>query len=189
MNFVVNTFRNSNKLAFPMMWDPTNPLMWDLEYFTWAVANGKICQHACLRIWFHQEKLTPFPCSHCESFVCELPLYCDGQHVQQPWDIAEDGSFGTDQEAEYPEPYVSSMLKFSFMNYVNNGISSQVHILPRRSRSFLLPTTKGAQTAAADPEYSCTKAIQVENLPPVDHKGCLTKSLQDIPAGNELFTD
>ena len=46
---------------------------------------------------------------------------------------------------------------------------------------------KGRKLPQLIPEYGCTKIIQVKHLPPVDHKGCLTKPLQDIPVGSKLL--
>ena len=80
--------------------NPTNSLMWDLEYFTWAVANGFfVNMHACA-YGSSRKKLTSFLRNHRE--FSKLELYCDGQHEHQPWGIAEDGSFSTALEAEYP---------------------------------------------------------------------------------------
>ena len=61
--------------------NPTNSLMWDLEYFTWAVSNGYfVNMHACA-YGSTRKKLTSFLCSHRE--FQKLELYCNGQHEHQ----------------------------------------------------------------------------------------------------------
>ena len=78
----------------------TNSLMWDLEYFTWAISTGFfVNMHACA-YGSTRKKLTSFWCSHRDFY--KLELYCDGQHEHQAWGIAADGTFSTAMEAEYP---------------------------------------------------------------------------------------
>ena len=165
--------------------NPTNSLMWDLEYFTWAVANGFfVNMHACA-YGSSRKKLTSFLCSHRE--FSKLELYCDGRHEHQPWGIAEDGSFSTALEAEYPRAmclkYAEIFHELCQQRKIHPGQQTAMEV--QKLSPYQQP--KGRKLPQLVPEYSFTKTIQVKHLPPVDHKGCLTKPLQDIPAGSKLL--
>ena len=140
--------------------------------------------HACA-YGSSRKKLTSFLCSHRE--FSKLELYCDGQHEHQPWGVTADGQFSTALEAEYPR---AMCLKYA---EIFHELCKQRNIQPSQQTAMevqklsLYQQPKGRKLPQLVPEYSCTKIIQVKHLPPVDHKGCLTKPLQDIPVGSKLL--
>lgn len=80
--------------------NPTDSMMWELEFFTWALAHGHfINMHACA-FGGDRMKLTTFLCS--ENAFHKMSRFCDGTHEHLPWGTADDGTFNTALEAEYP---------------------------------------------------------------------------------------
>ena len=165
--------------------NPTNSLMWDLEFFTWAVANGIfVNMHACA-YGSARKKLTSFLCSHRE--FAALELYCDGQHEHLPWGIAEDGAFSTSHEAGYPKALCVRYAEIFHELCRTRGIAPAQQASDEVQKLAPNQQPKGRKLPQLIPEFSFTKTMQVDKLPQVDHKGCLLHHMQGIPAGSKLL--
>ena len=165
--------------------NPTNSLMWDLEFFTWAVANGIfVNMHACA-YGSARKKLTSFLCSHRE--FAALELYCDGQHEHLPWGIAEDGAFSTSHEAEYPKALCVRYAEIFHELCRTRGIVPAQQASDEVQKLAPNQQPKGRKLPQLIPEFSFTKTMQVDKLPQVDHKGCLLHHMHGIPAGSKLL--
>lgn len=164
--------------------NPTNSLMWDLEYFTWAVANGIfVNMHACA-YGSARKKLTSFLCSHRE--FASLELYCDGQHEHLPWGIAEDGAFSTSHEAEYPKALCVRYAEIFHALCQTRGVVPQPQATTEVQKLAPHQQPRGRKLPQLIPEFAFTKTIQVDKLPQVDPKGCFNPSHARNPRWQQI---
>ena len=166
--------------------NPTNSLMWNLQFFLFAIAHGEwVDCHACA-FGSTRKKLTTFLVSDGDLYK-PLQRFCPGDHEHEPWGYDHATStFNTAKEAEYPD----GMCK-TYVDIVQHIVSQrglQVEDFAGKSVAVAPQVQKrGRRVPQLVSEYLWTKAILLETEPELDNKKCLRKAHGPIPAGCKLL--
>ena len=166
--------------------NPTNSLLWNLEFFLFAVVHGDwVHCHACA-FGSTRKKLTSFLVSEFNLFR-SLERFCPGDHEHEPWGYDSNaGTFNTAKEAEYPDGMCRT-----FADIIQSIVQQRqlnVHDFAAKSTAAAPQTQKrGRRIPQVVPEYLWTKSVLLPTLPAVDSKKCLVHDCGDIPAGCKLL--
>ena len=159
--------------------NPTNSFLWDLPYFSHAMAMGtKYNCHACA-FGGRRKKLTSF-LSNRDGFAA-MCKFCEDvpPHDHEEWGYdVQNKCFNASKEVEYPVEMCRQ-----YANIVNTLANTDVHpAVPARMTPGTQP--KGRSSPQLIPEFLCVEKVAVEQLPAVDHKRCLCHDLGNIPSGS-----
>ena len=98
-----------------------------------------------------------------------------------------DGAFSTSHEAEYPKALCVRYAETFHALCQTRGIVPQLQAIAEVQKLAPHQQSRGRKLPQLIPEFSFTKTIQVDKLPQVDHKGCLTHHMHGIPAGGKML--
>ena len=166
--------------------NPTNSLMWSLEYFLFAIVHGAwIDCHACA-FGSTRKKLTTFLVSDAELYQ-PLQKFCPGNHEHEPWGVDPvTSTFNTAKEAEYPDGMCRTYADIVQHIILRRGLlvddftGKSIATGPQLQK-------RGRKIPQLVSEFLWTKILLLPNLPDVDDKKCLRRPIGDIPAGCKLL--
>ena len=166
--------------------NPTNSLMWNLHFFSFAVVHGEwVHCHACA-FGGTRKKLTTFLVSDATLYN-SLERFCPGDHEHEGWGFdTSTGTFNTAKEAEYPDEMCQVYAEIVSKIAQNRGVVVD-DFTAKSSATGPQTQKRGRRVPQVIPEFLWTRTMLLEAIPRVDHKRCLLHACGDIPAGCKLL--
>ena len=164
--------------------NPTNSFLWELDYFSYAVAHGYFAHcHACA---FGSERAKKTFFLSNRKNIHMMQRFCDDvePHEHAPWGYSAEGGFATALEAQYPEAMCEQLIKFVNELCAEKGIKLSPSNL-QQPRVHKQP--KGHATPQLVPEYEKVVSLLLPNLPALDAKRCLQSPCRHVPCGSKLL--
>ena len=164
--------------------NPTNSLLWELEFFKYAVEHGTFAHcHACA-FGGARPKKTSFLSN--KSSISMMQRFCEDvePHTHEPWGYNPEQGFATALEAQYPSGMCEQLVRVFDEICSEKGIT----LLPA---DYKLPRVdkqaRGRATPQLIPEYEKVCSLLVTAMPAVDAKRCLCEPCKHVPAGSRLL--
>ena len=164
--------------------NPTNSLLWELEYFAYAVEHGTFAHcHACA-FGGARPKKTSFLSN--KSSISLMQRFCEDvePHVHEPWGYNPEQGFATAMEAQYPNGMCEQLVRVFDEICLEKGIRVQPADCkpPRVDKQ-----PRGRATPQLIPEYEKVCSVLLDALPSTDAKRCLCEPCKHVPAGSRLL--
>ena len=164
--------------------NPTNSLLWELEYFAYAVEHGTFAHcHACAFVGARPKK-TSFLSK--KSSISLMQRFCEDvePHVHEPWGYNPEQGFATAMEAQYPNGMCEQLVRVFDEICLEKGVRVQPadYKPPRVDKQ-----PRGRATPQLIPEYEKVCSVLLDALPSTDAKRCLCEPCKHVPAGSRLL--
>ena len=164
--------------------NPTNSFLWELSYFSYAVAHGYFAHcHACA---FGSERAKKTSFLSNRKNIHMMQRFCNDvePHEHAQWGYSAEGGFATALEAQYPEAMCEQLIKFVNELCAEKGVKLSPSNL-QQPRAHKQP--KGRATPQLVPEYEKVASLLLPDLPALDAKRCLQSPCRHVPSGSKLL--